>query len=365
MEAPSPAENSSGPQSQCTNESSTAKWRWQDHFTLVSRHNGNFKVSCNYCQGALICGGATRFRKHLLAQGGVRACSGVPDEVVDVLRREFAEKQAQGNARKQRDQELLDAEREAKRAKLQQLSHSLSTGSACVNKKWKQSTMDECKGAAELEIAQQAVARMWYRAAIPFDAIGYDDVLNAFDAVCDYAVATGNRTFMLPTVPALRNQRLDKEVQRIEGELELHRKSIAKFGLSLQSDGKDAMSRRHLVNIITTTPMGPEFRETIDVSGQSRDAAHTADALMDATNRLPAEDKSNLITVVTDTPNVNKAAWKIIEEKLKKVSCLPCAAHCCNLHFKHIARDVPEFNELVDECKLIVRRCKLTPAGVV
>ena len=50
---------------------------------------------------------------------------------------------------------------------------------------------------------------------------------------------------------------------------------MAKYGLSLQSDGKDSMARTHLVNIITTTLLGPEFRETIDVSGQYRDAEHT------------------------------------------------------------------------------------------
>ena len=42
---------------------------------------------------------------------------------------------------------------------------------------------------------------------------------------------------------------------------------------------------------------------------------------------------------------------------MPKLQCVPCAAHCCNLHFKHIARDIPEFDEVVEECKLVVRRC--------
>ena len=236
------------------------------------------------------------------------------------------------------------------------LSQSLSTGSTQVNKKLKQSTVAECEGVAALELAQQAVAGMWYRAAIPFCAVAYPDVVDAFDAVCEYGSRTGSASFPLPTVPSLRNSRLDQEVKRIEKELECHHKSVQKFGLSLQSDGKDSMSRRHLVNILTTTPLGPQFREVVDVSGQSRDAEHTAQVLMDAFMRLPADDQKNLVTVITDTPAVNRKAWTILEDKMPHVQCVPCAAHCINLHFKHIAKGLPEFNDMVEQCKLVVRR---------
>ena len=331
-------------------------WKWQNHFKILERRAGNFKVLCNYCGGEPITGGATRFRKHLISAGGVRPCTQAPEAVTSELRAVTAAKDRETAARKQAAKEIEAAERAAKRVKMQELSRSLSSGSATVNKKWKQSTVEECDGAAALEVAQQAIARMWYRAAIPFHAVAFPDIINAFDAVCEYGATTGNVTFNLPSAPSLRNDRLDSEVRRIEQELEQHRKSVSKYGLSLQSDGKDCVSRRHLVNVITTTPLGPEFREVLDVSGESRDAEHTAEQLLGAIRRLPEPDQQGLVTIITDTPNVNKKAWKILKEKLPQVQSVPCAAHCCNLHFKHIAKEIPEFNSCVEQCKLIVRR---------
>ena len=118
------------------------KWDWKQHFEVLERHNGNFKVSCKYCQGEPIMGGATRFRKHLLSSGGVRKCPGVPDDVVANIREIFSKKDATVAARKQRIAEAEVADRERKRLSLHNLSQSLSTGTAHVNKKWKQSTLE-------------------------------------------------------------------------------------------------------------------------------------------------------------------------------------------------------------------------------
>lgn len=340
----------------CSAGADPSAWSWKEHFKVLQRNNGNYKVLCNYCQGEPITGGATRFKKHLLSAGGVRPCSQAPDQVVADLRALKAVQDERARARRKNQDELVTAEREAKRQKMRELSHSLSSGTAKVNHKWKQTTVEECDGAAALEAAQQTIARMWYRAAIPFHAVAFREVVDAFDAVCEYGATTGSMTFSMPSAPSLRNNRLEQEVKRIQQELQEHQKQMHQYGMSLQSDGKDCMSRRHLVNIITTTPLGPQFREVVDVSGLPRDAGHTASVLLDAIERLPEADKKSLVTVITDTPNVNKKAWEIIERKLPHVQCVPCAAHCCNLHFKHIANQVPEFNQIVDDCKLVVRR---------
>ena len=186
------------------------KWAWQDHFSIISRNQGNFKVQCNYCRGEPITGGATRFKKHLLGAGGVRSCLAVPDPVVEELKSFTDRKEAESSAKRQRDQKIKQQEREGRRREMHELSQSLSCGTAAVNKRWRQTTVEECEGAAELEVAQQAVARMWYRAGIPFQTVSYADVVDAFDAVCAYGASTGSSTFLLPTVPSLRNQRLSR-----------------------------------------------------------------------------------------------------------------------------------------------------------
>ena len=185
-----------------------------------------------------------------------------------------------------------------------------------MNKRWRQSTVQECDGAALLDQAQQAVARMWYRVGLPFSCVSFQEIVDAFDAVAAYGCKASSTVFPLPSAPKLRNERLDREVARIEQELADHKAAMATYGLSLQSDGKDNTAHRHLVNIITTTPLGPEFRDVIDVSGGLRDASSSAQLLMDAVNRLSEIEQESLVSIVTDTQQLT-------------VKCGSCSRHYC------------------------------------
>ena len=75
-------EEAAGPSSVPEN----SKFVSQNHFSILGRNQSNFRVVCNYFQGEPITGGATRFKKHLLAGGGVRACTGVPQDVLAELK---------------------------------------------------------------------------------------------------------------------------------------------------------------------------------------------------------------------------------------------------------------------------------------
>ena len=137
------------------------------------------------------------------------------DDILAAVKAFSAQKEAQCRSKREREDELKQQEREKARQQIKGLSRSLCSGNTTVNKKWRQTTVEECAGAAELELAQQAVARMFYRAAIPFKAVTYPDVIDAFDAVCAYGSSTGFATFLMPTIPSLRGKRLDDEVERI------------------------------------------------------------------------------------------------------------------------------------------------------
>ena len=49
---------------------------------------------------------------------------------------------------------------------------------------------------------------------------------------------------------------LDKEVARVEQELRNYEKAVSEFGVAVASDGKDAVNRKHLVNILSSNPTG-------------------------------------------------------------------------------------------------------------
>jgi len=197
---------------------------------------------------------------------------------------------------------------------------------------------------------------MFYAESIAFNSVYHVWVVDAFDAVCRYGALTGQETFRMPSMHGLRNKLLDGEVARLEEELKKYEAAVAEFGVSIQSDGKDSMGKRHLVNIISSNPSGSRFHKTVDVSGSTRDTQHTAGLLVDAAREIAAQGQRHVVSIVTDTPNVNRAAWKIIEKELPSTMCTPCAAHCMNLHLKHCVTKLAGMKDFVEQCKVIVKR---------
>ena len=342
-------------ESTTSNDGDCVNFDWREHVVDIERaaNRQNLKFKCAYCQKTLT-GGRTRLMDHFLGVNRIFPCVQCPPELLEHLKSDRARKELIKDSRKRMESDLEANTRAEKAAKLRELAASFSSGHERPVGKMRQSTLGECEGAALLQQAQETVARMWYATASPFHSIAFPEVVDAFDTVCAYGAATGSETFPLPSAPSLRNHLLEKEVARIEGQLHQHKEATSSFGMSLQSDGKDNVASRHLVNILTTTPMGSEFREVIDVSGQSRDAEHTARLLVDAAKRL--KDASELVTIITDTPSVNRAAWRLIEQDMPNVSCVPCGAHCMNLHLKHAVKLIPEFEQWIDQCKTVVFR---------
>ena len=118
-------------------------------------------------------------RDHLLGGGGshVPRCLGVPNEVLEGLKAHVSDLAIQAAAKRSRDEEIIAAAREARADSIRNLSASLSQGTGSVNKRFKQSTVDECQGAALLDVTQQIIARMWYRCGLGFDFVSYDEVV--------------------------------------------------------------------------------------------------------------------------------------------------------------------------------------------
>jgi hypothetical protein len=94
---------------------------------------------------------------------------------------------------------------------------------------------------------------------LAFDQIHHQWVVDAFDAVCAYGANTGNTTFTLPSEHSLRNKHLHSVATELEEQLAGYEAAVAEYGVSIQSDGKDSMGHRHMVNVISTNPVGSRF----------------------------------------------------------------------------------------------------------
>ena len=75
----------------------------------------SWEITCNHCGHSFV-GNATKIKKHLLATGDVKACSGCPEHVLTALRTASAAKAAAQDSKKRtRDlQEELDQSKKAR-----------------------------------------------------------------------------------------------------------------------------------------------------------------------------------------------------------------------------------------------------------
>ena len=90
-------------------------------------------------------------------------------------------------------------------------------------------------------------------------------------------------------------------------------------------DGWSDAQRRPILNILLVTPAGATFLNSIDSSGQVKNAQFIADVITAAIDKVGPQQ---VVQVITDSAANCKAAWEIIKEKYPHIVCSPCAAHC-------------------------------------
>ncbi len=120
------------------------------------------------------------------------------------------------------------------------------------------------------------------------------------------------------------------------------------------TDGKKTSDRRHKINILLVTPLGVVFLTTKDVSDEGRAAPETANQWIDAINGMKPSLKDHLVTLISDTPSVNRAAGLLLEAKFPSITWLPCLAHCLNLFYKDTVKLDPTIKQLYSNVKKVV-----------
>ena len=108
---------------------------------------------------------------------------------------------------------------------------------------------------------------------------------------------------------------------------------MSKFGNTLTSDGWDNASAQHIFSLVDLQPQGATLADYIDTTGVlSIDALYTFEAMKaHILKRGPHQGTLDLSQyygfLCTDSPSVNRAMWKMIEDWFPLMCALPCQMH--------------------------------------
>jgi hypothetical protein len=224
----------------------------------------------------------------------------------------------------------------------------------------------------------QSIGALVVEEATPLALVGKLAFREAIDTAIELGANIGKGVYSHVGQKRLRNDVIPSVVDKQSSTpmLKDFDSKIARFGATMVSDGKDDVSKDHLINYLTVCPDGYRFECSRDVSGLRRKSEWVADDLLAHLGGLEADlklklegalaaadqiddeqleaneqqqatdfvaalangDSTNYVQIVTDTPSVNAKAWRIIEEKVPHLLANPCIFHCLNLYFTHLLK---------------------------
>lgn len=130
-----------------------------------------------------------------------------------------------------------------------------------------------------------------------------------------------------PSAFVVSNRLLDEAYEKRQNKMQgrVERSS----GAAVSLDGRTNIRHEHMLDFTITIPEeNPIYVKTIKTNGEVQDAPRVASEIE---TTIVAVGVHKVDLVVTDNPNVMKAAWKIVEERNPLVSCNGCACHVFNL----------------------------------
>ncbi|XP_022025633.1 uncharacterized protein LOC110926187 [Helianthus annuus] len=313
-------------------------------------------VRCNFC-GFVSTGGITRHKHHLAWDSpDVARCPKVPDDVKKLFIELFEKKKRvkeTANSIPHFDEvvelEENDEDEEAAQSQSKGKRVASSAGASDANKKakgplyamFKPSLTSGKKGGnlvgsvehnetqKKLRLdAVQKFSRWMYDAGLSFNAVTYDSLGLAIEAIGRYGCGMKPPTYHEVRVPMLK-----LEMEHTKKLLRDNEVEKSTYGCSLMADGWRDRKGRALINFLVNTPRGSMFVESVDASSYS----HTGKNMFKLFDRLIQEvGPKDIIQLVTDSASNNVAAGKLVEEKYPHIYWTPCAAHCIDLMFEDI-----------------------------
>ncbi|CAH1449748.1 unnamed protein product [Lactuca virosa] len=157
--------------------------------------------------------------------------------------------------------------------------------------------------------AVQKFARWMYDAGLAFNAVKYDSLGSALEAIAIHGPGMKPPSYHEVRVPLLKLEKEHTKKLLILNETE--KKAI---GCSLMADGWRDRKGRALINFLVNTPRGSMFLESVDASSYS----HT-------------DSVANNVSAAN-----NVLAGKMVEAKYPHIYWTPCVAHCIDLMLEDI-----------------------------
>ena len=150
-----------------------------------------------------------------------------------------------------------------------------------------------------------------------------------------------------PSIGRGRSRHRD-EYEAVSGEAA--EKITAALFVCLVSDGWSGVQKRHVLNLILTTPE-PVFLGNVETKEASVDGKFQAELF---TNTIMANGgPAKVPAICTDNASVMRKTWRLLREKFHGLFTYGCAPHAFNLHAKDICA-MPQFAKLNDNTNTIV-----------
>jgi len=252
-------------------------------------------------------GGATKIRGHFLGQVacGVKKCTKCPQAL---------KKQLQ-------DIDQAKREQETQKRKVQDLDEAAIALPQGPTKK--QNTLKAAFGKQDKSKVDALWGRAFYGNGLSFRLINDPHFKAVVEATADFG-----ENYKLLSLVSLCTTLLDKEKVSVAVELKSFMASARSSKATITNDGWSDTRNRPLLNLLMVTPKGKKFLESVDTSGDTKDADFIAQVVGKAIEDVGAEI---VVQVCMDSAAVCEAAGRKLEARFPHITFTPCTSHCLDL----------------------------------
>ncbi|XP_057444664.1 uncharacterized protein LOC130736909 [Lotus japonicus] len=333
-----------------------------EHFAF-QKEGRSCTYTCLYCGTSYKGGGINRIKHHLAGiPGQISACKKVPPDVrhrmVALLESiEQKKNEAKNNRNEAFGDEAIDevghelnACPTVTPASTQSKGKRKATGEidnyfAPRTTPGSQPTLKSVLSSKEVvHKAKMAIARWFFDACIPFNALQSPYFQPALDAVV--AIGSG---FKGPSYDELRVNLLGDCKKECQLLVESHRANWAKYGCTIMADGWSDQRQRTLINFMVYCHTSMSFVKSVDGSDIVKDASTLYHLFSEVIEWVGPQ---NVVHVVTDNAANYVAAGKLLHQKYENIFWTPCAAHCINLILKDIG-SLPHIADLASKASKV------------
>jgi hypothetical protein len=296
---------------------------------------------CMFCNTRVCSTGASRVLDHLL---GCVLCPARVKEPLQALRAETT-----GKRKAKEEQQMFIEHAAAEELKNNKLAKALQ----------RQQSLGQSFGAAESDLADQAIAKFFYANGLSFAAADpaagsyYRNMVDAIKSVRPSYVPPGRQKIAGSLLESVHT-RMEADIQKRDASGQL----MERFGLTYTSDGWEDCNSTPLINsAYILANDGGVYLRSVDTSGMTKSGEYTANLMLEDIYEI---GPTKVVCVVTDTCPTMRKAWKNVESEFPWISCCPCQTHCISLLLNDIGK-VPEAARTLKDETLVVGWCRAAP----